>query len=187
MDEDARYDGKVTETGSGNGTGTTTYSIPTTFDGNDGTISQTSGGTFVATSLFDLNGGQLTLSGAGNFIDFDDVEDGDLVVATSGSGTVTLAGTVPGLTGSVIVDSGTLVLDGDLAQARKAQEQVAPLARLIYNFGEPGCGAHQRMKVARWLLGRFPSPHFRRPVRPLSADAIESIRRALAEIGFDSP
>ena len=56
-----------------NGTGTTTYSIPTTFDGNDGTISQTSGGTFVATSLFDLNGGQLTLSGAGNFIDFDDL------------------------------------------------------------------------------------------------------------------
>jgi 4-hydroxy-tetrahydrodipicolinate synthase len=78
-------------------------------------------------------------------------------------------------------------LDGDLARARKAQEKVAPLARLIYNFGEPGCGAHQRMKVARWLLGRFPSPHFRRPVRPLSAEAIERIRTTLAEIGFDSP
>jgi dihydrodipicolinate synthase/N-acetylneuraminate lyase len=57
---------------------------------------------------------------------------------------------------------------------------VAPLARLIYNFGEPGCGAHQRMKVARWLMGRFPSPHFRRPVRPLSDAAIAAIR---AELG----
>ena len=67
-------------------------------------------------------------------------------------------------------------LDGDLAGARKAREVVAPLARLIYNFGEPGCGAHQRMKVARWLMGRFPSPHFRRPIRPLSPESIQSIR-----------
>src|SRR5262249_17810133 len=38
-------------------------------------------------------------------------------------------------------------LDGDLERAKQAQRFVAPLARLIYNFGEPGCGAHQRMKV----------------------------------------
>lgn len=75
-------------------------------------------------------------------------------------------------------------LDGDLAAAKRAQQHVAPLARLIYNFGEPGCGAHQRMKVARWLLGQFPSPHFRRPVRPLPAEEIERIRRTLAEIGY---
>ncbi len=76
-------------------------------------------------------------------------------------------------------------LDGDYAAAKHAQQVVAPLARLIYNFGEPGCGAHQRMKVARWLLGRFPSPHFRRPVRPLPAKEIERIRVTLAEIGYD--
>jgi 4-hydroxy-tetrahydrodipicolinate synthase len=76
-------------------------------------------------------------------------------------------------------------LDGDLATAKRCQQTVAPLARLIYNFGEPGCGAHQRMKVARWLLGRFPSPHFRRPVRPLPEQDIERIRRALTEIGVD--
>jgi 4-hydroxy-tetrahydrodipicolinate synthase len=73
-------------------------------------------------------------------------------------------------------------LDGDLAEAKRRQQMVAPLARLIYNFGEPGCGAHQRMKVARWILGRFPSPHFRRPVRPLPAEEFERIRRALSEI-----
>src|SRR5262245_8302350 len=33
-------------------------------------------------------------------------------------------------------------LDGDLARAKRAQQTVAPLARIIYNFGEPGCGAH---------------------------------------------
>jgi 4-hydroxy-tetrahydrodipicolinate synthase len=76
-------------------------------------------------------------------------------------------------------------LDGDLARAKQAQQHVAPLARMIYNFGEPGCGAHQRMKVARWLMGRFPSPHFRRPVRPLPAEEIERLRMMLAEIGYE--
>ena len=75
-------------------------------------------------------------------------------------------------------------LDGDLARAKQAQKTVGPLARLIYSFGEPGCGAHQRMKVARWLLGRFPSPHFRRPVRPLPPEEIKRIEGMLAEIGY---
>lgn len=75
-------------------------------------------------------------------------------------------------------------LDGDLARAKQAQKHVAPLARLIYSFGEPGCGAHQRMKVARWLMGRFPSPHFRRPVRPLPPEEIKRIEGMLAEIGY---
>ncbi len=75
-------------------------------------------------------------------------------------------------------------LDGDLAGAKEAQRTVAPLARLIYNFGEPGCGAHQRMKVARWLMGKFPSPHFRRPIRPLSEEAVERIRQQLREIDY---
>jgi 4-hydroxy-tetrahydrodipicolinate synthase len=83
----------------------------------------------------------------------------------------------------LIVELVHSALDGDLACARLAQQTVAPLARLIYNFGEPGCGAHQRMKVARWLLGRFPSPHFRRPVRPLPPEHFEEIRAELARIG----
>jgi len=75
-------------------------------------------------------------------------------------------------------------LDGDLQGAKEAQKTVAPLARLIYNFGEPGCGAHQRMKVARWLLGEFSSPVFRRPVRSLSKEQIDGIRNGLQAIGL---
>lgn len=76
------------------------------------------------------------------------------------------------------------VLDGDLAAAKEAQAMVAPLARLIYNFGEPGCGAHQRMKVARWLMGKFSNPRFRRPVRPLSPESIAALRSGLEQIGI---
>jgi dihydrodipicolinate synthase/N-acetylneuraminate lyase len=70
-------------------------------------------------------------------------------------------------------------LEGDLARAKKAQQTVAPLARLIYNFGEPGCGAHQRMKVAKWLLGEISSPVFRRPVRPLPDSEVQRLREGL--------
>ena len=90
-----------------------------------------------------------------------------------------------GFAPQLIVRMVSAALDGDLNRARDAQQHVAPLARLVYNFGEPGCGAHQRMKVARWLLGKFPSPHFRRPVRPLSPQKIEDIRQQLEEIGYD--
>jgi 4-hydroxy-tetrahydrodipicolinate synthase len=75
-------------------------------------------------------------------------------------------------------------LDGDLGAAKEAQKMVAPLARLIYNFGEPGCGAHQRMKVAKWLLGEFSSPVFRRPLRPLSPQQTDGIRKGLRAIGL---
>jgi len=84
----------------------------------------------------------------------------------------------------LIVEIVHAALDGDLQRAKEVQRRVAPLAWLIYNFGEPGCGAHQRMKVARWLMGRFPSPHFRRPVRPLSPEEIARIRQTLADIGY---
>ncbi len=75
-------------------------------------------------------------------------------------------------------------LTGDLARAKKAQQTVAPLARLIYNFGEPGCGAHQRMKAARWIMGKFPSCKMRRPLRDLSPEELDKIRRDLRTIGY---
>jgi 4-hydroxy-tetrahydrodipicolinate synthase len=78
-------------------------------------------------------------------------------------------------------------LEGDLARAKKAQQMVAPLARIIYNFGEPGCGAHQRMKVARWLMGKFPSPTFRRPISPLPHEQVEHICDQLEAIGITCP
>lgn len=90
------------------------------------------------------------------------------------------AGFVPEL----MVELVHAALDGDLPRARKAGDLVAPLSRIVYAFGEPGCGAHQRMKAARWLLGKFPSPTFRRPVRPLSADDLGRIRQGLEAIGM---
>ncbi len=73
---------------------------------------------------------------------------------------------------------------GDLPAAKRAQRTVAPLARLIYNFGEPGCSAHQRMKVALWLLGHISSPVFRRPTRPLTPAQVDRIRADLLAIGY---
>jgi 4-hydroxy-tetrahydrodipicolinate synthase len=75
---------------------------------------------------------------------------------------------------------------GDLVAAKQAQQTVAPLARLIYNFGEPGCSAHQRMKVALWLMGKISSPVFRRPTRPLSPAQIDRIRSDLHAIGVET-
>jgi 4-hydroxy-tetrahydrodipicolinate synthase len=75
-------------------------------------------------------------------------------------------------------------LAGDLRRAKQAQQTVAPLARLIYSFGEPSGAAHQRMKVAKWLMGKFPSPHFRRPVRPLTEMQIAAIRDQLRTLGL---
>lgn len=92
-----------------------------------------------------------------------------------------------GFAPELMVDLVTAALDGDLPRAKMAQQTVAPLARIIYDFGEPGCGAHQRMKVARWLMGRFPSPHCRRPVRPLDYSDIENIRTQLEGIGYVCP
>jgi len=75
-------------------------------------------------------------------------------------------------------------LEGDLPRAKKAQQTVAPLARLIYNFGEPSSGAHQRMKVAKWLLGEISSPVFRRPVRPLPEAEVQRLREGLDALGM---
>ena len=89
-----------------------------------------------------------------------------------------------GFAPSLMTDLVYSAMAGDLVAAKEAQKMVAPLARLIYNFGEPGSGAHQRMKVARWLLGKFPSPHFRRPVRPLSDSAVQRLDQGLRDLGL---
>lgn len=90
---------------------------------------------------------------------------------------VGFAGFVPEL----IVELVTRALKGDLAGARRAQEQVYPLSRLVYRFGEPSSDAHQRMKCAMTLQGRFPSMRMRRPLRPLPQEEIDRIQRELDE------
>lgn len=94
---------------------------------------------------------------------------------------VGFAGFVPEL----IVKMVHACLEGDLAVAKRAQSQVAPLARIVYNFGEPSSDAHQRMKCARWLLGGFPSPKMRRPLRDLPQAEVDSIRKRLEGIGLN--
>lgn len=93
---------------------------------------------------------------------------------------VGFAGFVPEL----IVEMTDSALRGDLAAARRAQATVEPLSRIVYNFGEPSGSAHQRMKCARWLIGKFPSPMMRRPIRPLSEATVQGIRDALEAIGY---
>ena len=93
---------------------------------------------------------------------------------------VGFAGFVPEL----IVEIVRCALKSDLAGARKAQKLVEPLSRIVYNFGEPSGDAHQRMKCARWLLGKFPSMQMRRPLRPLPEAEVSKIRAELESIGY---
>jgi 4-hydroxy-tetrahydrodipicolinate synthase len=93
---------------------------------------------------------------------------------------VGFAGFVPEL----IVQLVHCALDGDLAGAREAQRLEDPLARIVYSFGEPSSDAHQRMKCARWLLGKFPSMTVRRPLRPLPPEEVSKIRARLEAIGY---
>ena len=93
---------------------------------------------------------------------------------------VGFAGFVPEL----IVEIVRCALKSDLAGARKAQKLVEPLSRIVYNFGEPSGDAHQRMKCARWLLGKFPSMQMRRPLRPLPEAEVSKIHAGLESIGY---
>ena len=43
------------------------------------------------------------------------------------------------------------------------------------------------MKTARWLMGKFPSPRFRRPVRDLGHEQVAKIREGLQAIGYQCP
>ena len=91
------------------------------------------------------------------------------------------AGFVPELMVQVV----HYALNGDLIGARKARKLVDPLSRIVYNFGEPSGDAHQRMKCARWLMGKFPSMTMRRPLRPLPDAEIAKIRRNLETLGYE--
>ena len=94
---------------------------------------------------------------------------------------VGFAGFVPEL----IVELVHRALDGDYAGARETQKKVEPLNRIVYAFGEPSSSAHQRMKCARWLMGKFPSPQMRRPLRALGAEELAAIRRRLEDLGYE--
>jgi 4-hydroxy-tetrahydrodipicolinate synthase len=93
---------------------------------------------------------------------------------------VGFAGFVP----EPIVELVRTALSGDLAGARRVQESVYPLAKLVYRFGEPSGDAHQRMKAAMTLQGRFPSMVVRPPLHPLSDEEMQRIEAELAASGY---
>jgi 4-hydroxy-tetrahydrodipicolinate synthase len=94
---------------------------------------------------------------------------------------VGFAGFVPEL----IVALTRAALSGDLAEANRVQELIYRLNKMVYRFGEPSSDAHQRMKVAMTLQGRFPSMVVRPPLRPLSAAEIDRIRKEVAETPYE--
>jgi len=96
---------------------------------------------------------------------------------------VGFAGFVPEL----IVQLVETALAGDLQGAYAAQAKIRPLAQIVYRFGEPSSDAHQRMKCAMTLMGKFPSMHMRRPIRPLPTREVERIRGELTDGGFLTP
>jgi 4-hydroxy-tetrahydrodipicolinate synthase len=66
---------------------------------------------------------------------------------------------------------------GELGEARRIQERIAPTAEVFY--AEPWVDMHNRMKEALVLLGRLPRAVVRPPLVKLPAQEIERIRAAL--------
>lgn len=91
----------------------------------------------------------------------------------SGSGSV-----IPDLQGALF----EAVQADDLAQARRVNERIYPLARVFY--ADPFVDMHNRMKEALVLLGRLPRAVVRPPLVKLDQDEIERIRAALIAAGY---
>src|SRR3954447_3859659 len=88
--------------------------------------------------------------------------------------------------GSVIADLQAklfrAVQGNDLAEAKRLNERIYPLARVFY--AEPWADMHNRMKEALVLLGRLPRAVVRPPLVKLGAAEIERIQAALVEAGL---
>jgi len=88
--------------------------------------------------------------------------------------------------GSVIADLQSAlfhaVQSNDLAEARRINDRIYPLARVFY--AEPWADMHNRMKEALVLLGRLPRAVVRPPLVKLGRAEIERIREALVEAGL---
>jgi 4-hydroxy-tetrahydrodipicolinate synthase len=88
--------------------------------------------------------------------------------------------------GSIIADLQAAlfraVQANDLAQARRLNDRIYPLARVFY--AEPWADMHNRMKEALVLLGRLPRAVVRPPLVKLGRAEIDRIRAALVEAGL---
>jgi len=85
--------------------------------------------------------------------------------------------------GSVIADLQAALFQAvqrdDLAEARRLNDRIYPLARVLY--AEPWADMHNRMKEALVLLGRLPRAMVRPPLVKLGRAEIDRIRSALVE------
>ena len=88
--------------------------------------------------------------------------------------------------GSVIPDLQAALFQAvqrdDLAEARRLNDRIYPLARVFY--AEPWADMHNRMKEALVLLGRLPRAVMRPPLVKLGRAEIDRIRSALVEAGL---
>jgi 4-hydroxy-tetrahydrodipicolinate synthase len=88
--------------------------------------------------------------------------------------------------GSVIADLQAALYQAvqrnDLAEARRLNDRIYPLARVFY--AEPWVDMHNRMKEALVLLGRLPRAVVRPPLVKLGRAEVERIRAALVEAGL---
>ncbi len=91
---------------------------------------------------------------------------------------VSLAAVVPEL----IVALDAAVADDDWVQARALHERLYPLSVAIYRRA-PGNRATARLKACLAMLGRIPSGAARPPIRPLPAEEIAELERALVVAG----
>src|ERR1700749_3840886 len=74
------------------------------------------------------------------------------------------------------------VKNNDLAEARRLNDRIYPLARVFY--AGPWVDMHNHMKEALVLLGRLPRAVVRPPLVKLGRAEIERIRSALVEAGL---
>jgi 4-hydroxy-tetrahydrodipicolinate synthase len=88
--------------------------------------------------------------------------------------------------GSVIPDLQAALFQAvqrnDLAEARRLNDRIYPLARVFY--AEPWADMHNRMKEALVLLGRLSRAVVRPPLVKLGRAEIDRIRAALVEVGL---
>jgi 4-hydroxy-tetrahydrodipicolinate synthase len=88
--------------------------------------------------------------------------------------------------GSVIPDLQAALFQAvqrnDLAEARRLNDRIYPLARVFY--AEPWVDMHNRMKEALVLLGRLPRAVVRPPLVKLGRAEVDRIRGALVEAGL---
>jgi 4-hydroxy-tetrahydrodipicolinate synthase len=91
--------------------------------------------------------------------------------------------------GSVIPDLQSALFHAvradDLAEARRLNDRIYPLARAFY--ADPWVDMHNRMKEALVLLGRLPRAVVRPPLVKLGRAEIDRIRSALVASGLLSP